>query len=250
VRLTVIGCSGSFPGPDGPASCYLVEADGYRLLLDLGNGALGVLQRHIDPYTVDAVLISHLHADHCLDLCSYYVARRYRPEGPPPPIPVYGPSGTADRLARAYDLPLDPGMKGEFEFRTWQVGQTQQVGPFRVVADRVEHPVEAYGLRLEYDGRVLAYSGDTAACDSLLRLAKDANLLLCEASFLEGRDDEVTGLHLTGRQAAQQATAAGAQRLVLTHVPPWNDSALTLAEAGPAFDGPIELARSGATYEI
>ena len=82
MRLTVVGCSGSFPGPDSAASCYLVEADGFRVLLDLGNGALGPLQRYADIYAVDAVLVSHLHSDHFIDLCSYYVALRYRdPDG-------------------------------------------------------------------------------------------------------------------------------------------------------------------------
>src|SRR5262249_31310042 len=93
VRITVIGCSGSFPGPESPASCYLIEPDGFALLLDLGNGALGPLQRHIGLYEIGAVLLSHLHADHCLDLCGYWVARRYAPGGPKPRIPVYGPRG-------------------------------------------------------------------------------------------------------------------------------------------------------------
>ena len=95
MRLTVIGCAGSFPGPESPASCYLVEADGFRLLLDFGNGALGVLQRHAGLYDIDAICLSHLHGDHCLDMCSYWVARTYGPGGPLPSIPVYGPAGTA-----------------------------------------------------------------------------------------------------------------------------------------------------------
>src|SRR3712207_2579691 len=113
MRLTVVGCSGSFPGPTSSASCYLLEApyDGrtYRLVLDLGNGAFGSLQRHIDPLSVDAVALSHLHADHCLDLTSYYVQRRYHPDGPHPRVPVLGPGGAADRLANASGL-THPGM--------------------------------------------------------------------------------------------------------------------------------------------
>ena len=100
--------------PDSPASCYLLEAehDGrtWRVLLDLGSGALGALHRYADPLAIDAVFLSHLHADHCLDLCGYYVMRKYHPDGQQPRIPVWGPVGTADRMARAYDLPTDPGM--------------------------------------------------------------------------------------------------------------------------------------------
>ena len=125
MRLTVVGCSGSYPGPESSASCYLLEHETesdsgqgrtWRILLDLGNGALGQLHRYADPLDIDAVLVSHLHADHCLDLCGYYVMRKYHPKGPQPRIPVWGPAGTADRMARAYDLPVDPGMNEEFAF--------------------------------------------------------------------------------------------------------------------------------------
>ena len=99
MQLTVIGCSGSFPGPDSPASCYLLEAEGFRLVMDMGNGALGVLQRHAELFGIDAICVSHLHVDHCVDLSSYWVARQYAPGGSRPPIPVYGPRGTAERVA-------------------------------------------------------------------------------------------------------------------------------------------------------
>ncbi|MEV5704326.1 MBL fold metallo-hydrolase [Actinoallomurus sp. NPDC052274] len=249
MRITVVGCSGSFPGPTSPASCYLVEADGFALLLDLGNGALGALQRHIDLYAIDAILLSHLHADHCLDLCGYYVARKYGAGGPWPRIDVHGPAGTAERMARAYDLPLDPGMNEVFDFRTLRPG-TLRVGPFTVTAARVNHPVEAYGFRLEHQGRTLAYSGDTGESDALVTLAEGADLLLAEASFLQERYDPTQG-HLTGRQAAEHAARAGVGRLVLTHLVPWNDPATVLAEAGAGgFRGEIELARQGAAYDL
>ena len=98
MRLTVVGCAGSFPGPDSPASCYLLEADGFRLVIDFGNGSLGALQKYAALFGIDAVCLSHLHADHCVDLYSYSIARTYPPDGPQPPIPVYGPAGTAERI--------------------------------------------------------------------------------------------------------------------------------------------------------
>jgi ribonuclease BN (tRNA processing enzyme) len=249
VLVTVIGCSGSFPGPDSPASCYLVEADGFSLLLDLGSGALGSLQRHKSLYDIDAVCLTHLHADHCLDLCGYWVARTYCPDGPRPKIPIYGPVDTADRMARAYDLDPDPGMREAFDFEPLRCGP-RRIGPFTVTTAPMSHPVDAYGFRIEYDGRVVAYSGDTGACDDLIGLARDADLFLCEASFLD-RPNLPTGLHLTGREAGEHAARAGVGTLVLTHLVPWNDPRRSLDEAtASGFDGRIELARRGAVYDL
>jgi ribonuclease BN (tRNA processing enzyme) len=251
MRLTVVGCSGSFPGPDSSASCYLLEAgqDGrtWRVLVELGNGSLGALHNYIDPLTVDAVLVSHLHADHCLDLCGYYVMRKYHPLGPQPRIPVWGPPGTADRMARAYDLPLDPGMHEEFDFRVFD-GQFS-IGPFRIVPIEVDHPVDAYGLRITADGATIGYSGDTGPCVGFDMVAAETQLLLAEASFRKG-DDNPPHLHLTGTDCADAATRGGAERLVLTHIPPWFDKSHALAEAEAGFDGPVELARPGAVYEV
>jgi ribonuclease BN (tRNA processing enzyme) len=249
VLVTVIGCSGSFPGPDSPASCYLVEADGFSLLLDLGSGALGMLQRHRSLYEIDAVCLTHLHADHCLDLCGFWVARRYCPDGPPPKIPVYGPTGTADRMARAYDLELDPGMREIFDFEVLRHG-TRQIGPFKVTSATMSHPVDAFGFRIECDGRVVAYSGDTGASAALVELARDADLFLCEASFLD-RPNLPADLHLTAREAGEHAARAGAKKLILTHLVPWNDRDESLAEAeATGYQGKIELARPGAEYEL
>lgn len=251
MRLTVIGCSGSYPGPESAASCYLLEAEhegrAWRLLVELGNGALGVLHNYIDPLSVDSVLVSHLHADHCLDLCGFYVMRKYHPTGPQPRIPVWGPPDTADRMARAYDLPLDPGMHEEYDFRSYAGPFT--VGPFEIEPIEVDHPVDAFGLRITADGATIGYSGDTGPCEGLDRVAADVQLLLAEASFRRG-DDNPPHLHLTGTDCGDTATRSRAERLVLTHVPPWFDKADALAEARAAYAGPIELARPGAVYEL
>ena len=251
MRLTVVGCSGSYPGPDSPASCYLLESEAegrtWRVLLDLGSGALGALQRVVDPLTVDAVFLSHLHADHCLDLCGYYVMRKYHPDGAQPRIPVWGPEGTADRMARAYDLEPQPGMHGEFDFRVH--GGPVSVGPFRVEPVPVVHPVTAFGLRVTADGATLGYSGDTGPCAGLDEVARDVDLLLAEASFRSG-DDNPPDLHLTGTDGGEAATRGGARRLLITHVPPWFDGEQAKAEAQAAYGGPIELARCGETYQV
>jgi ribonuclease BN (tRNA processing enzyme) len=252
MRITVIGCSGSYPGPDSPASCYLLEADDadgrtWRVLLELGNGALGALHNYIDPLSVDGVLVSHLHPDHYMDLCGYYVLRRYGPQGPQPPIPVWGPAGIADRMAHAYDLPLDPGMREDFDFREYD--GTFELGPFTVEAIEVDHPVLAYGLRVSAGGATVGYSGDTGPCEGLDRVAADVGLLISEASFRSG-DDNPPHIHLTGTDCGSLATRMRVARLVLTHIPPWFDKDTALQEAKEAFGGDIELARPGAVYEL
>ncbi len=189
MRMTVIGCSGSYPGPESSASCYLLEAEHggrtWSVLLDIGNGSLGSLQRYADATAIDAVFLSHLHADHCLDLCGYYVMRKYHPDGALPRIPVWGPEDTARRMAKAYDLDEDPGMNEEFDFIPYGADAVHY-GPFTVTVRLVVHPVTAYALRVEAEGRMLAYSGDSGACHGLEDTAREADLFLCEASFLEG----------------------------------------------------------------
>jgi ribonuclease BN (tRNA processing enzyme) len=252
MKLTIVGCSGSFPGPDSAASCYLIEAPygdrTFRLLLDLGNGAFGALQRHVDVDSIDAIALSHLHADHCIDLCSYYVVRKYHPGGARPPLTVYGPEGTHERMTAAYDLPKAPGMAEQFDFITYPE-TSFEVGPFTLDVTRVDHPVPAYAIRVSHEGRSLVYSGDTGPCTQLEEIAKDCDFFLSEASFLETAVNPPS-LHLTGRQAAETAQRAGVGRLVLTHIPPWYDREVVLAEAQPHFDGAVSLARAGSTYEI
>ncbi len=244
MRVTIIGCAGSFPGPDSPASSYLIEAGGFRLLADLGNGALGALQRHCGLDDVDAIWLSHQHGDHCLDMCAYLVARSFHPGGPLRRLPVYAPPGMADRLMAALGGDGGLRMAAAFDFIDLAPGPLD-IGPLRVTATRMNHPVETYGLRAEHDGRVLAYSADTGPCPQLAELAAGADLLLCEATFLD-----IPGLpadlHLTARQAAEHAARAGVAELVLTHLMPWNDPQASLAEAAAAgFGGRLSLAAAG-----
>ncbi|HST85051.1 MAG TPA: MBL fold metallo-hydrolase [Kineosporiaceae bacterium] len=254
MRVTVVGCSGSFPGPHSAASCYLIEVEDrdrtWRIVLDLGSGALGPLQQMVALHQIDAVLISHLHPDHFMDLCGLYVARRYHPAGASGvPLPVYGPPHTGDRVLQAYGPDAADELASVYDIRPLSDGGQVLVGPVTITTRLVEHPVVAFGMRIEYDGRVLAYSGDTDACEALLDLAHGADLLLAEASYQEGRD-ETRGVHLTGRRAGEAARDAGARRLVLTHLPVWTDADVVLAEAKQVYLGPVEAAVPGASYVL
>jgi ribonuclease BN (tRNA processing enzyme) len=261
MKLTIVGCSGSLSGPDSAASSYLVQAPYqdrvFSLLLDCGPGAMGALYRCLDPREVDAIALSHLHPDHCLDLCGYYVAARYSPSAPWPRRPVYAPADAASRITQAYEAPRSddsseggPTIAEYFDWRTWQ--PSQRIGPFTVSAARVKHPVEAYAIRVQENvpgGGAMAYSGDTGPSEALVQLANSVDLLLVESSFL---DDPANppGMHLSGAQAAAIGQTAGVASIVLTHIPPWYEPDRVLAEATPHFDGPMSLAKPGATWDI
>lgn len=268
--ITAVGISGSYPGPASSASCYVVSArDGERttnIVLDLGSGALGPLQTVLNHTQIDAVFLSHLHPDHCLDVTGLYVLRTYDPkfffeESPLPQLPIYGPAGSEARLQSAHHTPAglaagagkgadDSTLDSAFEFKDLTPGSRHTVGPLTVVSHLVDHPVETYALRIEHaNGTVLTYSGDSDACDGLVDAARDADLFVCEAAFEEGRDN-VRGIHLTGKRAGEVARTAGVKRLMLTHIPPWTSEDKVRTEATESFGHTPELASPLTTYTV
>lgn len=262
--VTVVGCSGSVPGPHSAGSCYLVQAAvggrTWSIVPDLGNGALGSLQRYVHPMELDAVLLSHLHADHCIDLTGLYVWARYGPQPAGKParsrLPVYGPEGTADRLARAseaqpvaQEVEADGGLDAVFDFHVLADGCPFAVGPLQITPIAVRHPVPTFGFRVQIGaGPVLAYTGDTDSCPALTPLMTDAALVLADCAYVDGRDDQ-QGVHLSGSRAgAATAQAGGVGELVLTHLTPWTDPEVCLQQAARTWAGPLSIARPGSRY--
>ncbi|RBY86877.1 MBL fold metallo-hydrolase [Blastococcus sp. TF02A-26] len=245
MRLTVVGCSGSGPGPGSPASCYLVEYDGFRVLLDLGNGAFGPLQGSVDPDAVDAVFLTHLHADHCLDVAPFVVWHRWSGRSSGRRIPLVAPSGADRRLAVICEEGGKP-LSDVFEFLP--APGTDRLGPFTVQTARTEHPIECHAVRLTAGGSSLVYTGDTGPSDRVAQLARGADVLLAEAAHPDV-PDLPPALHLTGRQAGELAASAGVGRLLVTHVPAWVDPDGQVTAAREVFPA-AELVRTGATYEV
>ncbi len=261
MELTVLGCSGSGPGPDSPSSGYLVWAGGRTLVLDLGNGTMGALQRRLDPFALDALLLSHLHPDHCADVASLVVYRRYHPRPPydvtEHRLPLHAPAPASERLAAQYAAcaveRAETDLSDVLDFQVVADHASAEVAGCTVTSRRVDHPCESYALRLEHDGRSLVYSGDTGPCDALVELARGADVLLCEASWPHvwpGDRQPPPGVHMSGRQAGEHARRAGVGRMLITHVPTWFDGDDLAAEATDAFDGPVELVRAGASYQV
>jgi ribonuclease BN (tRNA processing enzyme) len=248
MRLTVVGCAGSFPGPDSPASCYLLEADGFRVVVDFGNGSLGALQKYVGLFDIDAVCLSHLHADHCVDLYSYSIARTYSPGGVQPVIPVYGPAGTTERIGLIHGPGGDDGLMKRFTFETLDPGR-MTIGPFDVQLAHMNHPVETFAFRFSYGGRSLVYTGDTGETEAVPELAAGADVILSEAAFLDG-PKLPPNIHLTARQAAGYANQAGVGKLVLTHLQPWNDRDVAREEAASAFPGDLDIAVAGQVINL
>jgi ribonuclease BN (tRNA processing enzyme) len=250
VKLTVVGCAGSYPSAASPASCYLVEHDGVRVLLDLGNGALGALQQHVDliwPDALAAVVLSHCHVDHCVDLASLYVQRHYSPSPPVDRLRVVGPSDARARIASVYGVNDPRTLDTQFAFEVLSPDPVT-VGPFTITSVRAAHPVESYSLRIEAGGVSITYSGDTGPSEGLVELAQGTDVALFEASFVG--DGNPRDLHLSGADAAAMAARAGAGLLVLTHLVAWNDERRVLDEASPLFPGPVEIARAGMTITV
>jgi ribonuclease BN (tRNA processing enzyme) len=255
VLLTVLGCSGSIPGPSSPASGYLVDAGDARIAVDLGNGTLGAMQNHADPFSLDALLLSHLHPDHCADVSALTVLRRYHPDPPVDPraakLPVYAPAEAPTRLAAQYAPDAaelaETDLSDVYDFRAWPAEPLIKGIGVRVT--RAVHPCEAYAVRFEHEGRSLVYTGDTGACDRLSVLADGVDVLLAEASWTHA-EDRPPDLHLSGREAGELAEHARVGRLILTHVPPWTDADAVFAEAKAAFHGEVLLAEPGARYDV
>jgi ribonuclease BN (tRNA processing enzyme) len=251
MRLTVLGCAGSMPGPDSPCSAYLLEAEDFRLLIDFGIGAIGALQREQLLHDIDAIVLSHLHLDHCADAASYIIARHYYPPNgePLPKIPLHAPAGAAARIAEIGGAGVGSHAAEVFEFRTMLRGELE-IGPFTINLAHVNHPIETFGMRIEHAGRVFTYSGDTGESDTLIDLARNADLFLCEASFDENPNNPLD-VHLSGSQAGQHAMKAAARKLLLTHlVSPHVDENEILEVARRHYTGQVELARAGWVYDI
>jgi len=199
-----------------------------------------------DPDSIDAVFLSHLHADHCLDIAPFVVWHRYSGRATRKNVPLYAPVAAERRLALAYDADGD-GVTDVFDFVPVGPGAFT-LGPFEVTLARTAHPIECYAIRLTVDGKSLVYTGDTGPCPRVIELARGADILLAEAAHPPG-PGLPEGLHLTGREAGEHAAAAGVGRLLLTHIPAWVDEIGQLFAASAVFSE-SELVHAGAVYEI
>ncbi|WP_406108739.1 MBL fold metallo-hydrolase [Micromonospora globbae] len=243
-QVTVLGSCGAFPEPGRACSGFAVDWDGYRLVLDLGYATLPRLLRHWPDGAVDAVVITHEHPDHCIDLHGMFRMRFYG-ESSGPRLPLYCPPGVLDRIGG-----LEPDVDLDAVFDLRPLPGSYRVGPFDLTGQSLPHYVPNAGIRLQADKMALAYSGDTGPTPALAELGRDADLFIVEATDRDGETSRPTRNLMTSTEAGIWARRAGARRLMLTHFWPGNDRAAAVAAAQVEFDGPVLAAEEDLTLEL
>lgn len=232
-RVTVLGSCGAYPEPGRACSGFLVEWDGYRLVLDLGYATLPRLLAHCPDGAVDAVAITHEHPDHCVDLHGLFRMRLFGGTREPN-LPLYCPPGVLDRLAG-----LEPDVDLRAIFDVHPLPGSYQAGPFQLSARLLPHFVPNTGIRLQAGNVAIAYTGDTGPDPALAELGRDADLYIVEATDREGETDRHPRNLLTATEAAHWASLAGARRLLLTHFWPGNDRDASVTAARQTFTGEV-----------
>jgi ribonuclease BN (tRNA processing enzyme) len=243
LTLTVLGCSGSYPAPDVPCSGYLVRSDTTAVVIDLGHGAFAELQRHLDVADLDAVVLTHAHPDHWIDLTGLRILTHY--DRGIDHVPVWGTEETRHMVAT-----VASGIEPAFAWQPLGPRGSFTIGDLELRIERTDHYVETYAIRVEGpEGGSLLYSSDTGPGWSPAELGRDVDLALVESSYLDAEElGEV--LHLCADMAGAGARAAGARRLVLTHLVPGADPEAHARRAAAAYGGPVDVARPGAVYRL
>jgi ribonuclease BN (tRNA processing enzyme) len=246
VRLTVLGGCGAWPEAGRACSGYLVEYEGFRLLIDPGYATVPRLLQSAAADEIDAVFVSHGHPDHCADLNPLLRARALR-DDPAPPLPVHAPPGALDAVL-ALDRPQT--LAGACEVRAFSPGQTLDIGPFRAGTWLLPHWLPNAGIRLAAGGVALAYTGDSGPDEAVAEMAGGADLLLAEATYAERVPEDSLSYLSSAADAGMQATRAGAGRLALTHLWPGTSHELARAAAASAYDGQICVAVPGLVIDL
>ncbi|GAC1416923.1 MAG: MBL fold metallo-hydrolase [Actinomycetota bacterium] len=248
MKLSVLGSCGTYPVPGDGCSGYLLTHDGFNLWVDAGSGTLANLQRYVGIDKVDAVIVSHMHADHFTDLYPFLYAVEFGPWSRRT-VPILSPAGGAEVFGSILGE-ASKEFPTVFEWQTVKPGEHSEIGPFRLETFPAAHSVENLTMRIKSGDATLCYSGDTGPNPYLASAAEGADLFLCEASWQEGERAIKDRIHLTAREAGVAAAKAGVDRLVLTHIWPHLDKAVSLEQAGKEFDGVIQAASAGDVWQV
>lgn len=242
-----MGSSGTFPVPGRPASGYLVQHGDTRIWCDAGPGTF--MNLPVDPDLVDAIVITHQHPDHVLDVLTAFHSWTYRPV-PRTGIPLYTAQGVWDRLEGFLDKGQGSGFHKCYDFTPVWTGDRVTVGDFELAFSEMDHTVPTIGIRFEAGRRSLFFTGDTGPVGEWRELARDVDVMLSEATYQGEPGLNPYPHHLTATEAGQIAREVKAARLVLTHIPPYLDVAKSVHEAELTFDRPVALAVPGGEIDV
>lgn len=241
-EVIVLGASGTFPTADQAATGFLLRAGGRDIWLDAGPGTFGVLQKYTSYFNLHALVLSHLHLDHIVDVYPFYYGLRYSINSRgPAALPVFAPPGAREHLEKIVG---GDGFGGFFDFRAVSDGDRVEIGVFSFQFAKSRHPIECNAMRIEAAGRCLVYTADSGPSDDLASFAKGADVLIAEASMQEPSEG-LEEVHMTAKQAGTLAAKAGAGRLVLTHIVPGLDPRLSVDQARSCFEGETVAATQG-----
>jgi ribonuclease BN (tRNA processing enzyme) len=240
LTLTVLGCDGTYAGPGGACSGYLLRTPTTSVWVDTGPGTLAAVQEHVPLVDLDAIVVSHEHPDHCLELPVVRNALKY----------TFEREGMRVITTRGVRDLVDGITNGAAPTFAWEVvtdGDAATVGDIGFAFARTDHPVETLAVRAEHDGRVVVYTADTGRRFSFAPFGAPVHLAVCEATMPPG---EGGGVHMTGAEAGAIAREAGAEHLLLTHLLPGTEPARRRSETEAVFDGPVTVAEPGYTHEV
>lgn len=243
MECRVIGMWGGFPKKNGPCSGYLIQHEGFSLLIDCGSGVLSELQNYIDLNEINHVILTHYHYDHFSDIGAYLFSRLVNTQ-----------LGRADEELSVFG-PADEGMQQQVEdvtysrFTSFNEKSQLEIGPFTCTFMRNIHPVETYSIKIVCDGKSIVFTSDTSFTEELVSFAANSDLLITECSLYEGMDGLVSG-HMTSKDAGILAYQSKAKRVLLTHLPHFNDLNDLVVSAKKQGNENIELAETGMLIEL
>lgn len=239
MKLTIIGCCGTFPSKEGATSAYLIEDKGTKVLLDCGSGSISRLQKHINLYDLDAVVISHYHSDHYADFeCMQFAAMVHMKKG----------------LRKESLLIYGPGEEQKLTYKNYTTGKTYKnkdyfkIGTLKFTTNINKHGIEAYSIRVENEEhKSIVYTGDTAYYEKLSQFARDADVIIADGSLYE--DEKLPG-HMTAREAGKVAADGNIKSLIISHLPHHGDTNELVKEAKKVYNNEVILARHDLVLKI
>jgi len=243
MKVTVIGFWGGYPAVSEATSSYLIEHDGFQLLVDCGSGALAQLQKYANPEEIDAMILSHYHHDHVADVGVFQYARLIQTHlgNAVRELSIYGHTYDQESFNKLTHKGITKGVE-------YDPSQKLEVGPFTIEFMKTQHPVVCYAMRISAGNQTVVYTADSSYLEEFVSFSENADLLICECNFYASQDGSGAG-HMTSTEAGTLASKASVKQLMLTHLPHYGEHQQLVEEAAAHYRGTLTLAEAGYVWE-